>query len=98
MPRLMMFGDRRARRSLARRNYQICSERICIRATELPTASTRSTVTASQVHSPQKSSGCATLVAMVQGEEFKFQCGAAAHPEREQGADSGQNVSIPMTV
>ena len=27
---------------------------------------------------------------MSQGDEFKFQRGAAAHPEREQGAEGGQ--------
>jgi hypothetical protein len=26
----------------------------------------------------------------MQGDEFKFQRGAAAHPEREQGAEGGQ--------
>ena len=27
---------------------------------------------------------------MPQGDEFEFQCNAAAQPEREQGTDSGQ--------
>ena len=36
------------------------------------------------------SSGRATLVAMVQGDEFEFQRGAATSPEREQGAEGGQ--------
>ena len=35
-------------------------------------------------------SGRATLVAMVHGDELEFQRGAAAHPEREQGAEGGQ--------
>ena len=37
-----------------------------------------------------RSSGCATLVAMSQGDEFELQREAAAHPEREQGTEGGQ--------
>ena len=37
-----------------------------------------------------RSSGCATFVALVQGDEFEFQRGAAANPEQEQGPEGGQ--------
>ena len=37
-----------------------------------------------------RSSGCATLVAMVQGDELELQGEAITKPEREQGAEGGQ--------
>ena len=36
------------------------------------------------------SSGCATLVAMSQGDEFELQGEAITNPEREQGPEGGQ--------
>lgn len=101
----MMFGDRRReRRSLAMRTPRVCSERTYIRVTQFPTASTRSTVTASQAQSPQKKSGRTTLVEMAQarvlqaqdghlmsrGDEFEFWRSATADPKREQGTEGGQ--------
>jgi hypothetical protein len=35
---------------------------------------------------------------MSQGDEFKFQRGAAAHPEREQGTEGGQKREHAKTV
>ena len=37
-----------------------------------------------------RSSGCATLVAMVQGDDLGFQGEATTKPEREQGTEGGQ--------
>ena len=37
-----------------------------------------------------RSSGCATFVALAQGDEFELQGEAATNPEREQGTEGGQ--------
>ena len=53
LPRMtLLFGDRRARRSLAVRTPHVCSERVCIRAIQWPTAMVAVTAAALQVRSP----------------------------------------------